>query len=132
MAGCVVAFISFGFVVTFGVFLKPISDDLGWGREVFSLSMAVQLLSWGVAMPFTGMLADRYGSARILAVGAVISAVGFALRGAVADPTVFILSGVIDQNDGTLTPVDAVTTTVDPGPISDARRASGRSAPIGR
>ena len=95
MAGCVVAFISFGFAATFGVFLRPMSEDLGWGREVFSLSMAVQALFWGLAQPLAGMVADRYGSARVLAFGAVVSAVGFFLRGVVTDPTLFVITGVI-------------------------------------
>jgi len=95
VAGCVVAFISFGFAATFGVFLRPMSEELGWGREVFSLSMAIQALAWGVTQPFAGMVADRYGTARVLAFGAIVSALGFFLRGAVIDPTVFVVSGVV-------------------------------------
>lgn len=95
VAGCIVAFVGFGFAATFGVFLRPMSEDLGWGREVFSLSMAIQALSWGVTQPLAGMVADRYGTARVLAFGAVAAALGFFLRGAVIDPTVFIASGVI-------------------------------------
>lgn len=95
IAGCIVAFIGFGFAATFGVFLRPMSEDLGWGREVFSLSMAIQALCWGVTQPLAGMVADRYGTARVLAFGAVVSALGFFLRGAVIDPGVFVASGVI-------------------------------------
>ena len=95
IAGCVIAFISFGFAAVFGVFLKPMSADLGWGREVFSLSMAIQLLCWGIAQPLAGMLADRHGSARVLAVGAVLAAFGFFLRGIVTDPTLFVATGLI-------------------------------------
>ncbi|NNE87636.1 MAG: MFS transporter [Silicimonas sp.] len=95
VAGCLIAFFSFGFAATFGVFLRPMSEALGWGREVFSLSMAVQALCWGLAQPLAGMVADRYGSARVLAFGAVVSAVGFFLRGLVADPTLFVATGVI-------------------------------------
>ncbi|HBN31751.1 MAG TPA: MFS transporter, partial [Rhodobacteraceae bacterium] len=53
----------------FGVFLTPMSQDLGWGREVFSLSVAVQLLTWGFAQPIAGAVADRFGTARVLAFG---------------------------------------------------------------
>jgi len=95
IAGCFIAFVSFGFVVTFGVFLRPMSQDLGWGREIFSLSMAIQALCWGITQPVAGMIADRFGSARVLAAGAIISGLGFLLRGAVIDPSVFIASGVI-------------------------------------
>ena len=95
VAGCVVAFVGFGFAAAFGVLLKPMSDDLGWGREIFSLSIAIQGLFWGVSQPFAGMVADRYGTARVLAFGAVVSATGFWLRGAVIDPDVFVASGVV-------------------------------------
>ena len=95
VAGCIVAFVGFGFAATFGVFLRPMSAELGWGREVFSLSMAIQALCWGVTQPLAGMVADRFGTARVLAFGAIVSALGFYLRGAVVDPSVFILSGVI-------------------------------------
>ncbi|MCP4297711.1 MAG: MFS transporter [Proteobacteria bacterium] len=44
IAGCLVAFIGFGFAATFGVFMRPMSEELGWGREVFSLSIAIQAL----------------------------------------------------------------------------------------
>lgn len=95
VAGCLVAFVGFGFAATFGVFLRPMSQDLGWGREVFSLSMAIQALCWGLTQPVAGMVADRFGTARVLAFGAIVSALGFVLRGTVIDPTVFIASGVV-------------------------------------
>ncbi len=95
MAGCIIAFLGFGFSATFGVFLRPMSADLGWGREVFSLSVAVQALAWGVTQPFAGMAADKYGTARVLAFGAISAALGFFLRGSVMNPEVFVLSGVI-------------------------------------
>lgn len=95
LAGCVVAFLSFGFSASFGVFLKPMSAELGWGREVFSLSIAVQLLVWGLSQPFAGAVADRWGTARVLAIGAVLAGAGFALRGVVQDPTLFVLTGIL-------------------------------------
>jgi MFS family permease len=95
IAGCIVAFLGFGFTATFGVFLRPMSADLGWGREVFSLSVAIQALCWGFTQPVAGMVADRYGSARVLAVGAILSALGFYLRGVVDMPQLFVLTGII-------------------------------------
>ncbi|MXW86080.1 MAG: MFS transporter [Boseongicola sp. SB0667_bin_21] len=95
LAGCLVAFLSFGFAATFGIFLSPMSEALGWGRETFSLSVAVQVLSWGIMQPIAGAVADRFGTARVLAFGAVCLGVGFALRGIVTDPTLFILTGIL-------------------------------------
>ncbi len=95
VSGCVVAFLGFGFAATFGVFLAPMTSDLNWGREVFSLSVAVQALMWGIAQPLAGAIADRFGTARVIAFGAVCAGIGFFLRGIVTDPFLFILTGVL-------------------------------------
>jgi MFS family permease len=76
VAGCVVAIVNFGVRSTFGQFTLPISEAHGWPRETYSLAIAIQNLMWGIATPIAGMLADRYGSARVLIVGAVIYALG--------------------------------------------------------
>ena len=79
IAGCVVSFVSFGFSASFSVFLRPMSADLGWGREVFSLSLAIQALMWGITQPLAGAYADKHGSTRVLAFGAIFAALGFTL-----------------------------------------------------
>ncbi|MCY3701896.1 MAG: MFS transporter [Rhodospirillales bacterium] len=94
-AGCLVAFIGFGFSAAFGVFLRPMSEELGWPRETFSLSLGLQALFWGFIQPFAGMVADRHGTGRVLAFGAVVSALGFCLRGTIVDPAVFVATGVV-------------------------------------
>ena len=94
-AGCLVAFIGFGFSAAFGIFLRPMSEELGWPRETFSLSLGLQALFWGFIQPFAGMIADRYGTGRVLAFGAVVSAFGFCLRGTFVDPAVFVATGVV-------------------------------------
>ena len=95
IAGCVISFVSFGFSASFSVFLRPMSVDLGWGREIFSLSLAIQALMWGVTQPLAGAYADKHGSTQVLAFGAVFAALGFALRGLLFDETMFILTGFI-------------------------------------
>lgn len=76
VAGCIAALISFGGRSTFGLFTLPISDEFGFSRETYGLAMAIQNLVWGLAQPFAGGLADRYGTGRVLAAGAVIYALG--------------------------------------------------------
>ncbi len=65
----------------FGLFLPPMSAQFGWGREVFALAIALQNLIWGLAQPFTGALADRFGAAKVVIVGGVLYAVGLVLMG---------------------------------------------------
>ena len=67
IAGSAILAIGFGVRAGFGLFLQPMSLDNGWGREVFSLAIAVQNLIWGVLAPFAGGVADRYGSGRVVA-----------------------------------------------------------------
>jgi MFS family permease len=79
LAGCLIAAIGFGPRSTMGFFLTPITNEYGWGREVFALAIAIQNLVWGIGQPFVGMLADRYGTARVLSGGALLYALGLAL-----------------------------------------------------
>lgn len=78
-AGAVVLALSFGVRSVFGGVLEPLSAEFGWAREVFSLSLAIQNLVWGLAQPFFGMLADRYGDRVALWLGFVCYLAGMAL-----------------------------------------------------
>ncbi|MGY2462127.1 MFS transporter [Vreelandella sulfidaeris] len=60
----------------FGLFMEPLSSELGWGRGVFAFALALQNLVWGLSQPFTGALADRFGAARIIVVGGLLYALG--------------------------------------------------------
>lgn len=91
-AGCLLALLSFGIRASFGLFLAPMSGDFGWGREVFAVAIAVQNLLWGLCQPVAGAVADRYGSGRVLAGGALIYAAGLFLMAGVSTPGALTLS----------------------------------------
>ena len=93
VAGCLVAVVNFGVRSTFGFFTVPISEAHGWPREIFSFAVAMQNLIWGIATPIAGMLADRYGSARVLMAGAIVYALGVLLMAFAATPVIFNLAG---------------------------------------
>ena len=76
----------------FGLFLPPMSAQFGWGREVFAFAIALQNLIWGLAQPFTGALADRFGAAKVVIVGGVLYAVGLLLMGMSDSPLSLSLS----------------------------------------
>jgi MFS family permease len=76
--GGLVLMLALGIRQTFGLFLRPMSLDFGWGREAFSFAIALQNLVWGLAMPFAGAVADRFGGGRVLAVGGVTYGLGLA------------------------------------------------------
>lgn len=75
-----------------GLFLLPMTSDRGWNRVDFALAIAVQNLVWGLAMPFTGMLADKLGSAKVLLSGCVVYAVGIYLMANATTRTGLILT----------------------------------------
>lgn len=76
LAGCIIAAIGFGTRGSFGLFTLPVTEDLGLTREQWGMAMAVQNLAWGIAQPFAGGMADKYGSGRVLAFGGLIYALG--------------------------------------------------------
>jgi MFS family permease len=92
VAGCVIALISFGPRSALGQFLTPLSFDRGWGRETFSLAIAIQNLLWGAAQPFAGAIADRYGPMRVLCGGAILYAAGLVWMVFATTPLAFDLS----------------------------------------
>ncbi|CDP50426.1 MFS transporter [Paradevosia shaoguanensis] len=79
VAGCIVAAIGNGVRTSFGLFTLPMTADLGMSREAYGMAMAIQNLAWGITQPFAGAFADRYGTARTVAAGAVIYALGVVL-----------------------------------------------------
>ena len=79
IAGGFILILAMGTRHSFGLFLQPMSMDLGWGRETFAFAMAVQNLVWGAAQPFAGMVADRYGAGRVLLGGALLYIAGLVM-----------------------------------------------------
>ncbi|MFO1270279.1 MAG: MFS transporter [Rubrivivax sp.] len=79
LCGAAVVTLSMGIRHGFGLWLQPITMDRGWTRETFAFALAVQNLAWGLAGPFAGMLADRFGAFRVLLVGSVLYAAGLVL-----------------------------------------------------
>jgi predicted MFS family arabinose efflux permease len=77
--GSIILMLSLGTRQSFGLFLQPMSTDLGWGRETFAFALALQNLVWGLAQPFAGMIADKFGAARIIVAAGVLYAAGLAL-----------------------------------------------------
>jgi MFS family permease len=73
--------LSMGIRHGFGLWLQPITMDRGWTRETFAFALAVQNLAWGIAGPFAGALADRFGAFRVLIVGSLLYAGGLVLMG---------------------------------------------------
>lgn len=76
ISGCLLLMLSFGYRAGFGLFMQPMSEARGWGRDVLSLALAIQNLSWGIIAVFAGGIADRFGNLYVLLAGVVLYAVG--------------------------------------------------------
>jgi len=79
LAGCAISLITFGPRSATGLFMQPVSETNGWGRDVFALAFAVQNLLWGLGQPIAGAIADRFGTLRVLCGGALLYAAGLVL-----------------------------------------------------
>ena len=90
--GCLIGAIGFGPRAALGLFLTPMSSAYSWGRDVFALALAIQVLIWGAATPFAGAIADRFGSVRVLSVGALLYSTGLVLMARSTTPEMLNLS----------------------------------------
>ena len=94
--GAAIVTLSMGIRHGFGLWLQPITQAQGWGREEFAFAMAIQNLSWGFMGIFAGMVADKFGAFRVIVLGALIYGVGLLGMAWATDPWVFALfTGVI-------------------------------------
>src|SRR5689334_16387476 len=96
LSGCLIALISFGPRASAGLFQIPMTTEFGWGRDTFSLAIAIQNLLWGVGQPFAGAVADRFGAFRVLCVGALLYAIGLVVMAYASTPGILHLgAGVL-------------------------------------
>lgn len=77
---------------SFGLFVVPISGDLGWGRSEFAWAIATQNLVMGCAAPFVAAIGDRIGPIRVITISAALYATGMALISISTTPESMILS----------------------------------------
>ncbi len=85
-SACLLLLLSFGYRSGFGLFVKPITEANGWGREVISFALAIQNLLWGIFAVFAGGLADRFGNLKVVVGGTAVYALGMALMSNVDSP----------------------------------------------
>ena len=92
IAGIFVGVITTGIRHSLGLYLKPMTEAYGWGREVFAFAMAAQSLMWGLAAPVMGMIAERYGSGRVIFAGGLLYALGLYLTAISTTPLMLLMT----------------------------------------
>jgi MFS family permease len=118
IAGCAIAAVTNGVRTSLGLFTLPMTADLGLSRETWGMAMAIQNLVWGLAQPFAGAIADRYGTGRVIVGGLVVYAAGLALM--VVSPT----GGLLNLTAGIMVGVGIATSS-----FSIVMVAFGRNVP---
>ena len=94
--GAAIVTLSMGIRHGFGLWLQPITQAQSWGRADFAFAMAVQNLAWGFFGIFAGMIADRFGAFRVIAVCALLYAAGLLGMAWSTSPWAFALfTGVV-------------------------------------
>ena len=76
ICGCLLLMLSFGYRAGFGLFMQPMSEARGWGRDVLAMALAIQNLAWGVCAVIAGGLSDRYGNLKVILGGVALYAIG--------------------------------------------------------
>ena len=97
VSGTIVS-LSMGMRQSMGLFMGPLTTDLGISAATFSFSLALQNIVWGLSQPVVGALADRYGARPVVFGTALIYAAGLGLmivsRGAVGLDLAGFLCGI--------------------------------------
>lgn len=127
VCGGVILTLAMGIRHGFGLFLQPMSADLHWGRETFALALAVQNLVWGATQPFAGMIADKYGSGRVLVAGTLLYALGLATMAQATTPLTMVLTAGVLIGTG----LSGVTFSVVSGVLGRSYPPEKRSMALG-
>ena len=78
LSGLIIS-LCFGLRQSLGLFMRPMTVDLGISAATFGFSIALQNIVFGLSQPFVGALGDRYGPRPVLIVTALIYTVGLLL-----------------------------------------------------
>jgi predicted MFS family arabinose efflux permease len=74
--------VSMGLRQSLGIFLQPLTRDIGISVADFTLAIAAQNLAWGFLQPFAGALAVRVGFRAIMVTGAFLYVAGLSILAA--------------------------------------------------
>ena len=78
---------------SFGLFLTPVTQDLGVTAADFTFALAIQNIVWGLSQALVGALADRFGLRLMMVAGAAIYVAGLGIMAAAQGVFALVLSG---------------------------------------
>lgn len=126
MSGAAMMSVSMGSRQSQGLLIGPLSLDRDWPLATFSLAVAVHNLMWGFFQPFTGAAADRWGAARVAALGALAFGIGMIMTASGGAWMTTIGLGVVSGFGLAATSFSVVV-----GPVSRAVSPQHRTSAMG-
>lgn len=88
--------INYGARYSFGVFVKPLSEEYGWSRSVISLGASINMLVYSTCAIFLGRIVDRISPRWIIVIGALIACSGYMMLSFVTTPfQLYIVYGLL-------------------------------------
>jgi MFS family permease len=91
-----VMLIAAGFRATPGVLIKPLHDHFGWSTATIGGAVSVNLLCYGLGVPFAAAIVERYGIRRVCASALAVVAAGAALTTQMTQAwQLYVLWGVV-------------------------------------
>jgi MFS family permease len=97
-AGFTILFSLHGVIInTFGVFLKPVSDSMGWeGRTAMSAALGIGAITMAVGSPFVGRCLDTFGARKTMVTGCVLCGAGIGFVGGATETwQIYLLFAVV-------------------------------------
>ena len=82
---------SMGMRQSFGLFVLPVTQDIGVSVADFTLALALQNIIWGATQPLTGAVADKFGVRTITLLGSILFAAGLAVTMVATGPVMLIV-----------------------------------------
>jgi predicted MFS family arabinose efflux permease len=93
-AGAIVG-ISMGLRQVMGLYLPPMTKELGISREGFGLAIALANLVWGLGAPIAGAVSDKFGAGRVIVAGALATMAGLYLMQVATSEAMLLVSGFL-------------------------------------
>ena len=135
LAAGLICAIAMGLRQVMGLYLPPMTTELGIGREPFSTAMAVANLTWGIGAVLAGMVADRYGAGRVVVSGVLTTMAGMYVMYAARSGPDLMLSGILlgigVSGTGITSLVGAVGRAAPPDKRTSAIASLGMASGIG-
>ena len=135
LAAGLICGIAMGLRQVMGLYLPPMTLELGIGREPFSTAMAIANLTWGLGAVGAGMVADRYGAGRVVVSGVLATMAGMYVMYVAQSGLDLMLSGILlgigVSGTGITSLVGAVGRAAPPEKRTSAIASLGMAAGIG-